>query len=549
MIWTVQRRLRSWGRVNQVLTIAMRYGFRQARDLLHTARLGRRRSVPVDAQADPKLRGKSAGERLRLMLQELGPTYVKLGQLLSTRRDLVPAWAADELAKLQDQVTPLPLGTVRQVVEAELGAPLEQHFTDFSAEPLGSASLGQVHRAVTTDGHKVAVKVQRPGIERVIEDDLSVIGDLVGLLEKHRVLTDKINLRQVYEEVADQLRDELVYTIEARNAERAAQTVEPEEGVRIPKVYWPLTTSRVLCTELFEAAKLSDPDQPPDALRVDLSQRLVRFALRQILFDGFFHADLHAGNLMVFPDGKLGLIDWGQVGLLGRRMRDSLDEIFVGIATHDTERLVDEIVAMGLTDDNADLEAFRYDLTRALDRYLHLSRRDYPLGAVLARIMDLSYVHHIALPSELPMLVKVLGAVEGTCLQLNPDFDLRSELEPLVRRLIGRQFQPDQIARSTLANARHLSRLTQALPRQLANLFERVDAGTLVVKVDTDLDDPGRYLVHMVRSHSVATVACGLMIAGALALGTWPLAGQITFLAGVLAGLGLLLSVIRRPQP
>ncbi len=543
---SVTERIRNAGRINQILAVAMRYGFAQVVEQVQAARRGLLKRVrPVEGAPDPKLGAMGTGERLRRMLEELGPTFVKLGQLLSTRPDLLPIWVIEELVKLQDRLPPMRFELVRLTVETELNAPLEDLFSEFNREPLGSASLGQVHRAVLHSGEVVAVKVQRPGIDRTVERDLSVLNDIVALLEGRVAVGARIKLTRAAQELSERLRDELVYTIEARNAERVQHTLTPDDGVRIPHVYWHLTSPRVLTCELFEAVRFTAPGGPPAELRPDLARRLARFALRQILVEGFFHADLHPGNLMAFANGDLGVIDWGQVGLLSRRMRESLDEIFVALATRDTERLADEIVRLGLTEHDADLEGFRYDLSRALDRYYHVPRSDYPLGSILRTIMDLSYEHNVQLPAELPMLIKVLVAVEGTCLSLDPQFDLRREFEPVARQVLGRQLSPEQLLRTVLASGRQLTRLAQDLPRQVSTVMDRMEAGTLALRVQTDVEEPGRHLGQMLNRLSLSAIVGGLMVAGALAMPESRTLGIATFCSGVVAAIAVLFAILR----
>lgn len=539
-------RVRNWARVRQIVAVAMRYGFQQAVQEAESAQKGLlRRFRREEATPDPALARMASGERLRRMLEALGPTFIKLGQLLSTRPDLVPRWAVDELVKLQDRVAPMPLEVVRAQLEAELGAPPERLFRSFDPEPLGTASLGQVHRAVLPSGEVVAVKVQRPGIEKVVQRDLSVLADLAEMFEGRLGMTRHIKLTKVVAELNQALRDELVYTIEGRNAERMMQIVTPDDRVRIPKIYWPLTTARILTTEMFEAAKLTDPDQPPPAMRPELARRLARFALKQILIEGFFHCDPHAGNLMVFPDGSLGVIDWGQVGILTRRMRESLDEIFIGIATRDTERLTEEIVRLGLADEHSDLEGFRYDLNRSLDRYFHLPRTEFPLSSVLRTILELSYEHGVHLPTEVPMLIKVLVATEGTCLGLDPAFDLRAEFAPVARQIVGAQFDPEQVLKHLVAGGRQLNRFVTALPRQLANILDRVEGGNLTVRVERDLEGPTRQVGRSINRLSLAAVGGGVMVAGALTMDHHPTLGMTVFLSGAVAAVLVVIAVLR----
>jgi ubiquinone biosynthesis protein len=544
----VIERVRNAARINQVLRVALRYGFHAIVAQAQEARRGLFRRVWPSTPADPAVARLTTGERLRRMLEELGPTFVKLGQLLSTRPDLIPPWAAEELVKLQDHVAPLPIEQVRATIESELSAPLDQLFAQFDETPLGTASLGQVHRAVLRNGDVVAVKVQRPGIERVIDRDLSVLSDLAEMLEGRLRWTRHISLTRVVENLSEYMRDELVYTIEGRNAERMTQALDPDDLVRIPKVYWKLTTSRVLTCEMFEAAKLTDADQPPPELRSPLAHRLARVVLNQILIEGFFHADPHPGNLMVFPDGALGIIDWGQCGLLPRQLRESLDEIFIALAMRDSERLTEEIAHLGLAAEDADLDGFRYDLSRALDRFFHLGRSDYPLSSVLRKILELSYEHAIQLPNEVPMLIKVLATTEGTCLTLDPEFDLRGEFEPLARRLVGAQLDPARLARGLLSNSRQLTRLAGAAPRQVGAILDRLESGTMQFRINSDVEEPSRHLGRMLNRLSLSLIVSGLMVAGALAMPHSHTLGMASFSAGLFAAVLVLYSILRNER-
>ncbi|MCC7493858.1 MAG: AarF/ABC1/UbiB kinase family protein [Fimbriimonadaceae bacterium] len=484
-IFGVVERLRNAARIQQVLRVAIRFGFAQVveqvervpRGWLHRLRRG-------GAAPDPAVARLAEPERLRRMLEALGPTFIKVGQLLSTRRDLLPDWAVKELRKLQDKVAPMPFEQVREVLEAELGGSLGTVFSEFEREPLAAASLAQVHRAVLPDGSRVAVKVQRPGIVRTVERDLSVLADLARLVEGRLGLVQHLRLTTLVDELAHTLRDELLYTIEARNAERQAATLKPGDGLRAPRVWSNLTTARVLVCELFEGTPLSAAEQIDPELRRELAGRLAAGLLRQILLDGFFHADPHPGNLILLADGTLGLVDWGMVGHLPRRLRDSLDEVFLAIMTQDVERLVDEITELGLVDEAADLERFRRDLSRALDRYLLLSRRDFPLRQVLHTILELSYEHKIQLPSEIPLLVKVLVTCEGTCLELDEAFELRAAFQPVVDQIVGSRLDPARLARDLTTTLRGFARAGTDLPRQVHSILGKLEAGRVSVRTE-----------------------------------------------------------------
>ncbi|NUQ00235.1 MAG: phosphotransferase, partial [Armatimonadetes bacterium] len=480
-------------------------------------------------------------------LEELGPTFIKIGQVLSTRPDAIPDWAVRELSKLQDDVAPLSYETVRQVVESELGGSLESLFSEFATTPVASASLGQVHRAVLPDGTPVAVKVQRPGIAAQIERDLSVLHDLAELFDGRLGMARHLRLPRLLEQVAQSLRDELVYTIEGRNAERISTVLKPADMVRVPRVFWKLTTARVLTTDMFEARRLRDAADLPLEERSALASRLAGFVMRQVLIEGFFHADPHPGNLFVFPDGALGVVDWGMTGMLSRSMRASLGEIFISIVYQDPERLADEICHLGLVDDEADLDRFRRDLGRALDRYFYLSRRDYPLGQVLQKILELSYEHHIQLPAEVPMLIKVMVTTEGTCMDLDPDYDLRTAFEPIVRELVGAKLEPGQVVRDVTNSLRMVNRMAADLPRQVTGILNRVESGRVVFRSENQaLQQSVMSLALVMQRLAMAVVLAGLLVGGSL---LYP-ANHSLGLTGLALGAGgallLLLGIGRR---
>lgn len=530
-------RLRNAARVKQIVGVMIRFGFSHVVEQAEHAQRGFFRRFRRGGETpDPEVARMTEPERLRRMIESLGPTFVKIGQILSTRQDVIPDWAVRELRKLQDQVAPLPFEVVRQQVESELGGSLEGLFSEFAPDAVASASLGQVHRAVLPDGTAVAVKVQRPGLDKQIDRDLSVLADMAEMFEGRLGLVSHLKLTRIVDELATTLRDELVYTIEARNAERMTGLLRPSDPIRIPKVFWDLTTTKVLTAELFEADRLTEVDNLTDQQRKTVAPRLANFVLHQILIHGFFHADPHPGNIFVFPDGSIGVVDWGMVGLLSKSSRDSLGEIFIAIVTQDVERLTNEIVHLGLIDHESDVERFRLDLGRALDRYFFLSRREFPLSQVLHKILELSYEHRIQLPAEIPMLIKVLVTTEGTCMELDPDFDLRAAFEPVVKELVGSRFEPGEMVRDIAKTLRQLNRVASDLPRQTAAILGRVEDGRMTVRVENQgLDKSIQHLSVTTQHLATAVLIAAIMIGGGLVHANSPILGTVLL---VLGGLG-----------
>lgn len=521
-------RLRNAGRLAQISAVLVKYGFANLVDSLGgplvrlkygiAQRLSRQ---PVEA-APLEVQRLAAPVRTRLVCEELGPTFIKFGQLLSTRGDLLPAAYIEELQKLQDSVPPIPFPVVRQQIEAELGAPLSDLYRDFSPLPLAAASIGQVHAATLPNGERVAVKVQRPGVDKLIERDLSILLDLAQLLEDRLPFAQHYRLTRLVREFAEALQDELIYTIEAHNASRLAANMASDPTVRFPQIHWDLTTRRVFTAELLQGIPLSDLAQLDAAGydRTRIATLVAQHALRQILIDGFFHADPHPGNIFALPDGRLGYVDFGIVGRLDRETRDLLGTLFLSLLSQNTGRAVEELMEIGVVSEESNLEEFEHELDRLLTRTLFTSRREVSIGELLARIMELGYTYRIALPAEFSLLAKTLIMIEGLCLALDPHFDLSAVARPFVRRLVGTHFEPGQMAQGLASNLRHLNRLLAELPRQSRTLLKKASAGTLTVRMEPYHADPVLRQLHLLANRlTVGLIVAGLVVASGILWG------------------------------
>ncbi|MGI9861391.1 AarF/ABC1/UbiB kinase family protein [Moorella naiadis] len=475
---SLRRRYIHFNRYRQVVNVLARYGFGYFLDQVGLGNLILRRT-----REDAPL---SLGQRLRLALEELGPTFIKLGQLLSTRPDLLPADIVAELAHLQDRVPPFPFPQVRQAVEEELGQPLEELFTTFTPEPLAVASIGQVHQATLPGGSQVIVKVQRPGIAKQIRIDLEILFDLARLAQRHTPYGQIYDFNQMATEFAWAMTAELDYTQEGRNADRFRENFATDASVYFPAVYWDYTTERVLTQEYVAAVKLNDLAEIDRRgyNRRRIATHLARAVYRQVLVDGFFHGDPHPGNLAVLPGEVIVFMDFGLVGTLGEEMQAKFVTLMLAIIRRRSQDVLRAITAMGVVPAEADRGALRREIEDLRDKYYHLSFRQISLGQAIEELLQLAFRYHLHLPPELTLLGKTMLTLEGLVRELDPELELAELAEPYGRELLRRRFSARSLGRELVENLTFGWETLQSLPRQLRHLLDVAERGELTLRVE-----------------------------------------------------------------
>ncbi len=538
-------------RASQVILVATRYGFGG-----FLARLGLMRFAPR-AQREAmsaEHAGLAPAVRLRLALEELGPTYIKLGQAMSARADLFPEDYVLEFRKLQDEVPPFPFEEAREIVEEELDCALDEAFASFEPEPAASASIGQVHHARLESGQDVAVKVQRPGIERTIEMDLAFLQFVAGLAERRFEWAARSDLGGLLAEFARSLRQELAYTTEGHNADRLRENSAGNQDVVIPRVHWDLTTNRVLTCERVRGVRPSETDAID---QMDLDRRVVAMTLagtmlRQVLDDGFFHADPHAGNVLVLPGNRVALMDFGAVGWLGREQRDELRHLLMGVFEEDARLVCEQIVSLGALSDDTDEQSLERELDLLVAQYRHLPPGEVRLQPMVRRLMALIFRHHVRMPSAFALLMKALVIAEGVCLTLDPKFDFRRAAERYARPVPDLR-SPQEAARDLLRTLRDLRRYVRLLPRQVAQLLAKAESGRLKVRLEYDhIEEPMSRLDVIANRIAYAMIVSAIVIASAQLAGVdvtmlgqeVPL-GLIGFVMAAVMGLWLIVAIIR----
>lgn len=481
-IGRIRKATRHIARYREIFSTLVRYGladwasrvdYELAKDLLQR-------------QAPPELLSLSTPERIRRALMELGPTFIKFGQVLSVRPDLVGVALADELKLLQTSVTPDPAFEVERTIEAGLGKPLRELFSSFEAEPVASASIGQVHRAWLLTGEKVAVKVRHRDIVQMVNTDVEILADLAGLVEDYVEESRNYRPRETVAQFARTIKREMDFNREARNIRNLAEDLSGEEGLKIPAVYEDLCDSAVLVMEWMDGTPLTrvgELNLSPDETR-DIARRGASLYLKMIFVNGYYHADPHPGNILVLPDGSLTLLDFGMMGRLSARMREYVEDLAGAIISRDSERITRVIVKAGETPPNLDETALGLDMTEFIAYYGSMPLSKIRLFEALNEMVGVIHRHHITLQAEIMMLIKTLVTLDGTARSLAADFNVLSLISPYHERLGG----AGAYLRRRLTRASRfydeIAVFAETAPPALADIIERLRRGTFEVHME-----------------------------------------------------------------
>ncbi len=553
MFISPHRRVRHLRRYREIVQVLLRHGFGELVEWVGRLPYPRRFLRRFRPTAPPL----GAPRRLRMALEELGPTFIKLGQVLSTRPDLLPPDFIAELSRLRDDVPPGPWEPVREEIEEELGAPLEEIFASFDPRPLAAASLAQVHPATLPDGTEVVVKVQRPGIERTIEIDLEILFDVARLLQERTPLRELYDLPGVVEEFAATLRAELDFYREGRNADRFRANFAGEDYLYIPKIYWDLTTRRVLVLERIEGIRIDDVEAL-DAAGYDrrrVALHATRMIIKEVLEDGFFHADPHPGNFVVMPGEVIGAMDFGMVGYLSRRDRLDLVRLYIHVVQLDEEGIVEQLIRMGMVQGRVDRDRLRRDVGRLLRRYQGMPLKAIRAGEIMQEALPIAFRHRLRLPPELWLLGKTLAMMEGVGMRLYPDFDPFAVSEPYVRRFLVRMISPAEWGPAALRDVSDWAYLLGVLPRVGARLLVRAERGELEVTLrHQGLEQALNRIDRLGNRLSLSLLVAALIVGLALVVPAFHLAERggvlmvlvvLGFVGASLLGFWLILSILR----
>jgi ubiquinone biosynthesis protein len=530
-----------WGnlvRFSQIGRVLVRHGF----GFVFDVRRGRREKRGIEELLAPNF-----GVRLRRTLEDLGPTFVKFGQLLSTRSDVIPEGILVELQKLQDTVAPIPLEVARAVIERELGAPVGKVFATLDPTPLGSASIGQVYEARLHGGERVAVKVQRPEAQRRIEADLALMRDFAALLDARFGDRIFIDVKELVAEFEGVIRRELDYVAEAQNARRFAINFVGTP-VKIPRVYTELSTRRVLTLEFIQGTRFQylRPLLLPPAERRRVATLGTEAIFMMAFEDGFFHGDPHPGNLILTPRGELALLDFGMVGFMSRGDIEALSRLFIAVIQRDAAAVLRGLEGLGVRYSPEVRGALVQELREFLYKYSGLSVGEVTLGQALSELISLVRRYRLSMPPVFPLLTKALVTAEALARSIDPTINVYEIAQPYARRLLLERYEPGFLLERSQERALEYARYLEELPEQLRELLNELEDGELEVKLNNRGLDELLGEVDVLANRLVFAVVTGALLIGSSLLEAFPSDGpQVPYLGfHVVSLLGFILALV-----
>ncbi|WP_160719507.1 ABC1 kinase family protein [Bacillus sp. USDA818B3_A] len=480
----MNKNVKGMKRYKQIVSLLMKHGFGyivQEVGLTDTLTL-KDRLIADFNQRNPQ----EMGYRLRHLLEELGPTFIKLGQLLSIRSDLLPVEVIRELELLQDQVNEVPINEIKEKIQDEFGRAVEDVFVRFSETPAGSASIGQVHEAVLPAGQKVMVKIQRPKIKETVDEDLGILKDLSKMLENHYDWARQYHITDLMDELAESIKNELDYMEEGRNTETIQLQFENHNDIKVPDIYWDYTTAEILTMEMIDGIKITEIPQlslSQDEKR-HIADRLVESFVIQILEEGFFHGDPHPGNILYIPDTKqLGFIDLGQIGRLSSRKRYDVTTLMIGLMNEDTDLLVKAMYRLMYVPSTVDEKQFYDDIDRIRKKFSHTPLGELNFGLTINELFSIAQNHQIYIPTDFMMLGKTLITLEGIISDIDPSLNLLQLAKPYGRQLLMERYNPIKFGKRLLNDAEDITESFTKIPGQIEEVLQKTSEGDLKVKI------------------------------------------------------------------
>lgn len=495
-------------------------------------------------------------QRARMACEDLGPTFVKLGQILSTRPDLISRKFTEEFSKLQDEVPAFGFSQAEELIQQEFGKPINELFVEFDKRPVAAASLSQVHKAELADGRIVAVKIQRPNIAEKIKTDISILFDIVKFFEKKIVNGYVYQPVEIITEFSKTIKKELDFISEGHNIDKFRTNFKKDETVHIPKVYWELTSSKILTMEYIDGVKISDiaGSRDPQFDKKIISARGADIILKQIFVDGFFHGDPHPGNIFIMENNVVALLDFGMVGRVEEDTMSNMANLLIATIENNADKIIKTLEQMDIITSEVDLKELKIEIKDFIDKYYGVSLKQLEIGVIIEEILGIMIHHQIKIPSDLALLVKALVTIEGVGRDLDPDFDMVAHTKPFAKKLVSQKYSPFNLWNKGSETARELFDFLQVFPKEFSWLIKSLRKGDFNInfkhkgleKLILEIDRASNRLSFsmiiaalIVGSSLILTQQIGPYIFG------YPAIGIIGYLLASFFGIFLIVSILR----
>jgi ubiquinone biosynthesis protein len=551
------KRMKHMRRYRHIVAVLMKYGFQEVTDTIGESVKSRMGRVPVSAHVRQAARGHTRAVRLRLAFEELGPTFIKFGQLLSTRPDLISEEFSQELEKLQDQVAPIAGDKIVEVIEEELGRKVEDLFKEFDREPIAAGSIAQVHKAVLHDGREVAVKVRRPGIVQLIHTDFEILESIAHFVKNTLLEHEGVDPQRMVREFGEAVFKEVDLANERRNQMRFIQHFAGNEEIHVPAVYEEYCTPSVLTMEFINGVKATDKETM-NAAGLDpkvVASRGADFVMKQIFEQGFFHSDPHPGNMLVMPGNVLVPLDFGQVARLTSQDRHMLTDVVLAVADSEASRMVRALQRADLLGDETNELHVTRDIEYLLSSYSHMPLKDIPFNQVIIESFEILRKHHVRPPAEFTLMLKSLATVEGFAIGLDKDFQIADHLKPYARKLSLEELDPANVLKGTKKALRDAADMLTSFPSDINAIIGKFKTGRFQMRVQHEhLESLSRTIDKSSNRISFAVITAAILIGSSLLVpqqGTvlnlisLQSLGVIGYIVAAAIGIWLLISIAR----
>ncbi|ABR48504.1 ABC-1 domain protein [Alkaliphilus metalliredigens QYMF] len=547
----LRRKYKSLKRYIQISEVLVKYGFSFVAE-----KLQEKGYIPrFVLRIDPLKEQASQGERLRRACEELGPTFIKLGQIISTRRDIIPEEIINELSKLQDNVVPVAVEEVKKVFRLEMNTEIEDAFAYFNENPIASASIGQVYEARLHSGEAVVVKIQRPNIKYNIQRDIEILFDIAQLLDDHSDKKKPYRLVEIVQEFSYAILKELDYSMEAKNTENFKENFKSDSHIEIPSIFWKYTSNKVITMERIYGIKIMDIDEL-NKQKWDL-ERLARIGaksfMRQVFIHGFFHGDPHPGNIFAVSSSKIAFIDFGIVGYLDKSTMEHIRRMFTAAASKDVDKVVDVLKDMDAISNETNIRRLKEEMSFLINFYYNMPLKKMHLSDVVKQFMAVAYENQVKLPSQFAMLLKAIITVEGSGKLLYPNFTLSMIVKDSIKEIYLHRLKPENMIKEARDYTDEILYGIKYLPKQIRSLLARVEKNEIVFKFDqTGFKIIERELMRLTNKISLSLITSALIVASSLIIQSnmgpllWgvPVFGLIGYVLSSILGVGIITTIL-----